>query len=94
MYACVCGAHANTRAALRLTPPLVCVCSACVLRVFFCAGDVVRADVITGPDGRSKGFGIVKYSTAKGAEKAIDALNESDFEGRKLIVRLDHRRLQ
>jgi RNA recognition motif-containing protein len=33
---------------------------------------------------RSRGFGFVEMS--EGAEKAIEALNDSEIEGRKLVV--------
>ena len=36
--------------------------------------------------GRSKGFGFVTFSNDESAKKAIDALNEKDFEGRNLKV--------
>ena len=35
---------------------------------------------------RSKGFGFVTFSNDEYAKKAIDALNEKDFEGRNLKV--------
>ena len=37
--------------------------------------------------GRSKGFGFVEMSNDDDALKAIDALNESDFEGRTIVVK-------
>ena len=48
-----------------------------------------RADVITGPDGRSKGFGIVEYGSANDARTAIDRLNETELKGRVIFVRED-----
>ena len=53
-------------------------------------GSVVRADVKTGEDGRSRGFGIVVYSSADEAEYAIANLNGCDLGGREIIVRLDN----
>lgn len=53
-------------------------------------GSVVRADVKTGEDGRSRGFGIVRFATAEDAEYAIENLNGCDMDGRELIVRLDN----
>ena len=35
------------------------------------AGEVTYANVITGADGRSKGFGIVEFSNARDAQAAI-----------------------
>lgn len=36
--------------------------------------------------GRSKGFGFVEFSEPAEAQKAIDSLNGTDFEGRSLKV--------
>ncbi len=36
--------------------------------------------------GRSKGFGFVEMSSDQEAEKAISALNGTDFEGRNIVV--------
>jgi RNA recognition motif-containing protein len=36
--------------------------------------------------GRSKGFGFAEFDTEEQAQAAIDALNEQEFNGRKLIV--------
>lgn len=36
--------------------------------------------------GRSRGFGFVEMANDEEAEKAIEALNGQDFEGRKLVV--------
>ena len=50
-------------------------------------GDVSRAQVIQHRDtGRSKGFGFVEMDDEDAAQKAIEELDESDFEGRKLTV--------
>ncbi|HEX9679014.1 MAG TPA: RNA-binding protein [Candidatus Saccharimonadales bacterium] len=35
---------------------------------------------------RSKGFGFVEYETTEEAEAAIKALNDSEVEGRKIVV--------
>jgi len=35
---------------------------------------------------RSKGFGFVEMESAEDAQKAIESLNETEFEGRKIIV--------
>ena len=48
-------------------------------------GSVTSAKIITDRmTNRSRGFGFVEMSD--GAEKAIEALNDMDVEGRKLVV--------
>jgi RNA recognition motif-containing protein len=50
-------------------------------------GTVVSARIITDKfSGRSKGFGFVEMSSDQEAEKAISALNGTDFEGRNIVV--------
>lgn len=44
-------------------------------------GDVVNVNIIEG-----KGFGFVEMSESSDAEKAIEELNGTDFEGRTLKV--------
>ncbi len=53
------------------------------------AGEPLRADVATGADGQSKGFGTVTFASTREAAKAIQALNESEFQGRIIEVRPD-----
>lgn len=49
--------------------------------------EVVEAKVITDKfSGRSKGFGFVTVAEEEMAEKAIEELNEKEFEGRKIFV--------
>lgn len=50
-------------------------------------GEVVSAKVITDRDsGRSRGFGFVEMSNSDEAGKAIEALNETDLDGRTVRV--------
>ena len=50
-------------------------------------GTVQSANVVTDRDtGRSRGFGFVEMGSGEEAQQAIEALNESDFQGRKLVV--------
>lgn len=50
-------------------------------------GTVESAQVIVDRDsGRSKGFGFVEMSSDQEAQKAIDALNEQEVNGRALTV--------
>lgn len=53
------------------------------------AGEVVYAEVMTEPDGRSKGCGIVEYSTPEEAQKACETLNDTELNGRTIFVRED-----
>eukprot|EP00523_Entomoneis_sp_CCMP467_P009154 CAMPEP_0168742406 /NCGR_PEP_ID=MMETSP0724-20121128/13020_1 /TAXON_ID=265536 /ORGANISM="Amphiprora sp., Strain CCMP467" /LENGTH=465 /DNA_ID=CAMNT_0008789955 /DNA_START=130 /DNA_END=1527 /DNA_ORIENTATION=+ len=51
--------------------------------------DVVRANVMTTPDGRSKGCGIAEFATVEDARKAVSDLNETELSGRQIFVRED-----
>ena len=54
-------------------------------------GEVHRADVAADRfTGRSKGFGTLKFGTPETAQAAIEALNDSEFQGRKIVARLDN----
>jgi RNA recognition motif-containing protein len=52
-------------------------------------GHVLRADVMQEPDGRSKGCGIVEYTSSSDASRAISELNQTDLKGRTIFVRED-----
>lgn len=50
-------------------------------------GKVVSANIITDRDsGRSKGFGFVELETSEASNAAIAKLNNSEIEGRKIVV--------
>ena len=50
-------------------------------------GNVVSAKVITDRETRrSRGFGFIEMESASEAKDAIKALNESELEGRTIIV--------
>ncbi|CBZ30771.1 putative RNA-binding protein [Leishmania mexicana MHOM/GT/2001/U1103] len=51
------------------------------------AGKVRYTDLIADRTGRPKGSALVTMMTVEGAENAIRMFNETDFEGRRLIVR-------
>jgi RNA recognition motif-containing protein len=54
---------------------------------FSALGTVDSVKIITDRDtGRSKGFAFVEMSDEEGAQKAIEALNGSDFGGRSLKI--------
>lgn len=56
-------------------------------RLFAEYGAVTRAQVIEDRDtGRSRGFGFVEMSSSDDAQKAIDALDGSEVDGRNLKV--------
>jgi RNA recognition motif-containing protein len=53
-------------------------------------GQVLRADVSTDRNtGQSRGFGTVRFADSDSATAAIAALNDVEFQGRKLSVRPD-----
>lgn len=66
-------------------------CSNFFLFFFFIhvAGEVVHADVLTLPNGKSKGCGIVEYSTPQEAQDAIEKLSNLTLNGRPIFVRED-----
>lgn len=55
--------------------------------LFSQAGNVESAVIITDRiSGRSKGFGFVEMSSDEEAQKAIEMLNDKEFEGRNITV--------
>lgn len=52
-------------------------------------GAIARADVAFGRDGRSRGYGTVRFESNDAAQKAIEDFNGYELEGRTLTVRLD-----
>jgi len=52
-------------------------------------GEVSSAKVITDRDsGRSRGFGFVEMPNDEEAQKAIDELNEVEFDGKVIVVNM------
>ena len=52
-------------------------------------GQVTKAQVITDrKTGRSRGFGFVEMASEEEAQRAIDAMNNQDFNGRPLTVNI------
>jgi RNA recognition motif-containing protein len=50
-------------------------------------GKVVKTQIITDYESnKSKGFGFVEMENQDEAQKAIEELNEKDFEGRTIVV--------
>jgi len=55
--------------------------------IFSKLGTVVSVSVITDRDtGQSKGFAFVEMENDKEADEAIEKLNETELEGRKIVV--------
>jgi hypothetical protein len=52
-------------------------------------GNIVRADVHMGPDGRPKGSGIVVFDNPEDARNGIQQFNGYEWQGRNLEVRED-----
>lgn len=50
---------------------------------------VVRADIMAGPDGRSKGCGIIEYQRPEDAVEAYNRLNNTMLKSRQIFVRED-----
>ena len=51
-------------------------------------GEVSSAKIIFDRiEGRSKGFGFVEMADDEAAQKAIDELNDTEFEGRQIVVK-------
>ena len=49
-------------------------------------GEINSHIVMTGPDGKSKGFGFVDYKESTDAEKAVEVLHGKDVNGKTLYV--------
>lgn len=57
--------------------------------MFSQVGTVVTAQVLKDREtGRSRGFGFVEMSTDEEAQEAVNKLNGSDIEGRKIVVNI------
>ncbi|KAJ3230769.1 hypothetical protein HDU78_008105, partial [Chytriomyces hyalinus] len=56
-----------------------------VAEVFADCGDIASVRLISGPDGRKKGFGYVEFKTSAGAKKALE-LAGTEVDGREIKV--------
>ncbi len=55
--------------------------------IFSKIGKVISCDVIKDRDtGQGKGFGFVEMENDKEADEAIEKLNDTELEGRKIVV--------
>ena len=59
------------------------------LRDHFKDFEVERADVPVDPEGRPKGFGLVRFTTAAEAQRAIQTMNHSLLYSRNIELRED-----
>ena len=58
-------------------------------QMFSQAGTVVSAQVVKDRDtGRSRGFGFVEMSTEEEAQNAVNNLNGTEVDGRKIVVNI------
>ncbi len=58
-------------------------------QIFSQVGTVVSAQVLKDREtGRSRGFGFVEMSTDEEAQAAVEKLNGSDVDGRKIVVNI------
>ncbi len=56
-------------------------------QTFEAHGTVVSAKIITDREtGRSRGFGFVEMENPTDAEKAVKSLNNSELDGRNIVV--------
>ncbi|MBN1606371.1 MAG: hypothetical protein JW940_07040 [Polyangiaceae bacterium] len=53
-------------------------------------GSIARLHMPLSPEGRSRGFGFVTLGNPDAAQRAVQALHQSDLRGRRLIVNLAH----
>jgi cold-inducible RNA-binding protein len=61
--------------------------SASLEALFSAHGEVKSAEVVSDREtGRSRGFGFVEMATDEGGQKAIDALNGTEVDGRAITV--------
>eukprot|EP00210_Caulerpa_lentillifera_P007282 g6962.t2 len=52
-------------------------------------GGAAHADIVLGHDGRSRGWGTVRFESPEAAQKAIEVLNDTTLEGRRIGVKFD-----
>ena len=52
--------------------------------------NVVSAEVVFGRNDRSRGFGLVEAQSIEDAEQIIYRLNNTELQGRTIIVRFDN----
>ncbi|MFM9965658.1 MAG: ATP-binding protein [Planctomycetaceae bacterium] len=50
-------------------------------------GEVENVHIPKDPDGKSRGYGFVEFSSPDEANRLLNELNEKDFQGRRMVVR-------
>lgn len=74
-----CGSSSDSALRPALLPWRCCLSSAThfLLSPLLCpgTGNIVRADIVYGRDGRSRGYGTVRYETVEEASAAIEQFN-------------------
>ena len=58
------------------------------LTELFASYGVLSAEVKMGPNGRSRGYGLVEFETIDGAAAAL-ACNDTETDGRPMLVRYE-----
>ncbi|CAG9319921.1 unnamed protein product [Blepharisma stoltei] len=56
--------------------------------VFNNFGEIVRVDIPIDTNKRSKGYGFITFQTDEQAQRAIESMNNAEFNGRKIMVKL------
>lgn len=59
------------------------------LKDMFSGMSPIEANIVQGYDGRSRGYGIVKFGSIDQASKAINSVNGTDYDGRPVVARFD-----
>jgi len=63
--------------------------------IFSKIGKVISCDVIKNRDtGQSKGFGFIEMENDKEADEAIEKLNDTELEGKKIVVNVAKPRVE
>lgn len=62
-----------------------------VIRKFGRYGDVRDVRLVRGPNGESRGFGFVDYNSEDDAKAAIRGLDQTEWNGRRLLVEVAKR---
>ena len=53
------------------------------------AGAIESCEIASDASGRSRGYGTVRFASKEEADKAVSSLNQVDFQGRPVTIKLD-----